>query len=257
MKTQAKVALGIVVLLVAGLLGYFLSVSNNDKKNQEAVDNAAVPTQVSTPTPAPSEDPSGTPSGSSSASSSGSASGSPAPTTVPLPGDEGIVLEQGTSGVVVTEFMDFECPACAQHTALMANLLAKYDGTVTIAVRPLPLEMHVSANSAWLAALAAYEQGKFGEMYKKLFSTQQEWTGSTDQAPLFREYAEELGLDMTAYDAAVAAPATQKVLDDSVEAAVKLKAQGTPTWVVDGKIVELSSEQDLYDAVDAAVAAKK
>lgn len=240
MKTQAKVALGIAVLLVAGLLGYFLSVRENDQKNQEAVDNAAVPTQVITP----------------SASASGSASASDAPTTtVPLPGAEGIVLQQGTSDVVVTEYMDFECPACKQHTAVMSNLLAKYDGTVTVAVRPLPLEMHPSANSAWLAALAAYEQGKFGEMYKQLFSTQESWTGDTDQAALFRSYAEDLGLDMTAYDASVANPDNQAVLDASTQDAVDLGAQGTPTWVVDGKIAELTSEQDLYDAVDDALAA--
>lgn len=237
MKTQAKVALGIAVLLVAGLLGYFLAARDSDNKADKALDNAAPPSQVSTPSP----------------SATGTPSATDTPTTVALPGAEGVVLNQGDTGVVVTEYMDFECPACKAHTTLMSELLEKYDGKVTIAVRPLPLEMHPSAKSAWLSALAAYQQGKFGEMYQKLFSTQESWSGEKDQAALFRDYAEELGLNMDAYDASVADPASEAVLTASTNDAMALGAPGTPSWVVDGKIVEMSNTNDLINAIDSAV----
>jgi len=64
------------------------------------------------------------------------------------------------------------------------------------------LDIHGPMNAA-LAAEAASEQGKFEEMFHILFERQAEWGEQQDsQADVFRGYAEELGLDMAAYDKA-------------------------------------------------------
>lgn len=66
--------------------------------------------------------------------------------------------------------------------------------------------------------------------------------------------AEELGLDLVAYDAAVADPATlERVVADRAEG-VALGVTGTPTFFVDGELVELTSLDSLSTAIEEALA---
>ncbi|WP_374194563.1 DsbA family protein [Streptomyces sp. ISL-63] len=82
---------------------------------------------------------------------------------------------------------------------------------------------------------AAAQQGRFEEMYGKLFTTQARW-GEADESkePLFREYAEELGLDMEKFTAALDDPATTERIEADQRDGLGLGVQGTPTFFVDG-----------------------
>ena len=62
----------------------------------------------------------------------------------------------------------------------------------------MPLPFHDKAHLAAEAALAANEQGKFWEMHDKLFANQQ----ALDR-PNLEKYAEELGLNMAKFKAAL------------------------------------------------------
>jgi protein-disulfide isomerase len=99
---------------------------------------------------------------------------------------------------------------------------------------------------------AAAQQGQLKPMYERMFSTQAEWGEAQEsRAPLFREFAEELGLDLAEYDAAVADPATAERVKSDFDAGVALGVSSTPTFFVNDRIVELSSFEDLGAAIQA------
>ena len=71
---------------------------------------------------------------------------------------------------------------------------------------------------------------------------------------MFRAFAEELGLDLAAYDAAVADPATLARVQQDKRDGERLGVSSTPTFFVDGEKVELVEWNDLEEAIAAAVA---
>jgi predicted DsbA family dithiol-disulfide isomerase len=97
--------------------------------------------------------------------------------------------------------------------------------------RYFPLPGHANALNAAVAAEAAAQQGAFEAMYQEMYETQTQWGEQQDsKATLFRSFAQELGLDMAAYDAAVADPATlERVLSDRDDG-LALGVEGTPTF---------------------------
>lgn len=164
-----------------------------------------------------------------------------------------VLDDAGEGAPVVVEFFDYECPACGAFHPIMEDLRNRYEGEVTFAVRYFPLEMHSNAVPAAAAAEAAAQQGEFEPMHALLFETQAEWAGTDDAAATFRSYAEELGLDMAAYDAAVSSEATADRIALDYEAGVAAGVQSTPSFFVDGELVELRNYEDVETAIQAAL----
>ena len=103
-----------------------------------------------------------------------------------------------------------------------------------------------------VAAEAAAQQDRFEDMYVRLFETQAEWGEAQEsRADLFRGFAEEIGLDMAAYDAAVADPATTERVELDFEEGQALGVSSTPTFFLDGELLEL--QEGLVDEQVEAV----
>ena len=136
----------------------------------------------------------------------------------------------------------------------MESLRAEYAGEVTFAVRYFPLASHQNAFPAALAAEAAAQQGRFEDMYQRLFETHSDWAGTDDAPEAFRGFAEDLGLDMAAYDAAIADPATGDRIEADYEAGVALGVESTPTIFIDGQRLDLSHVDDIGAGIEAALA---
>lgn len=164
-----------------------------------------------------------------------------------------VLDDAGEGAPVVVEFFDYECPSCGRFHPIVEDLRDTYEGRVTFAVRYFPLPSHAGAVPAALAAEAAAQQDAFEAMHALLLERQQEWAGSDDAAVAFRGYAEELGLDLSAYDAAVADPATLERIQLDADAGVALGVQSTPTFFVDGELVELRDFADVETAIEAAL----
>lgn len=194
--------------------------------------------------------------GAAAPAASPSAGGTPGATAAPTVRDDSHVLgEPGTSGVTVVEFLDFECEACGAFYPYIEQIRTQYDGKLNYAFRYFPLPGHFNSMNAAIAVEAAAQQGRVEDMYNKLFQTQTEWSEQQEsRADTFRGYAEALGLDMSAYDAAVADPATQARVQQDVDEGRSLQVSGTPTFYLDGELLELSKYTDLTDALDRAIA---
>ena len=164
-------------------------------------------------------------------------------------------LDTATCGdVTLVEFLDFECESCLAAYPVVEQLREDYAGQVTFVARYFPVDGHFNAQNAAVAVEAAAQQGQFEAMYQRMYTTQPQWgEQQSSRALLFREFASDLGLDMDAYDDAVADPATlDRVLADRDDG-LALGVQGTPTFFLNGEQLTVGSADELIAAVDAAV----
>ena len=70
---------------------------------------------------------------------------------------------------------------------------------------------------------------------------------------VFRGFAQDLGLDMGAYDAAIADPATAERVQSDTADGEKLGVNSTPTFFIDGEKIVLQEWDDLEQAIEKAV----
>ena len=154
---------------------------------------------------------------------------------------------------VLVEFLDYECESCRAAYPVIEELRAEYADTVTFVHRYFPLPGHRNSMNAALAVEAAAQQGQYEAMYQRMFETQEQWGESAeDQSAVFRGFAEDLGLDMAAFDAAVADPATQERIELDVADGEALGVGGTPTFFLDGEVLNPESLEGFRDAVETA-----
>lgn len=196
----------------------------------------------------------------STAATSASASASAAPSgsaTASATADDDYVgyrLNREVPGAgTATLYTDYQCPYCAKAEPKFEEAAKKLDGVLNVTVRHMPLNMHVNAVPAALAVEAAEAQGKHLEMANKLFATQNDWKGISERdklRTLFNDYAKELGLNTEEFDKALVASDTVKPIQRDYEHAIKIGVKGTPTFVVNDKVVEgLDSSSSVDDLV--------
>ena len=152
-----------------------------------------------------------------------------------------------------TLYTDFQCPYCAKAEPKFEEAAKKLDGVLNVTARHMPLSMHANAVPAALAVQAAEAQGKHLEMADKLFATQNDWKGIKERdklRTLFNDYAKELGLNTEEFDKALLDSETVKPIQRDYEHAVKIGVKGTPTFVVNDKVIEgLDSSSSVDDLV--------
>lgn len=195
---------------------------------------------------------------SASATASASASADPsASATASATADDGYVgyrLNREVPGAgTATLYTDYQCPYCAKAEPKFEEAAKKLDGIMNVTVRNMPLNMHANAVPAALAVEAAEAQGKHLEMANKLFATQNDWKNIKERdklRTLFNDYAKELGLNTEEFDKVLLASDTVKPIQRDYEHAVKIGVKGTPTFVVNDKIVDgLDSSSSVDDLV--------
>lgn len=206
-----------------------------------------------------SSQPSASASGSASASASAAATSASATASASASAtaDDGYVgyrLNREVPGAgTATLYTDYQCPYCAKAEPKFEEAAKKLDGIMNVTVRHMPLNMHANAVPAALAVEAAEAQGKHLEMANKLFATQNDWKSIKERdklRTLFNDYAKELGLNTEEFDKALLTSDTVKPIQRDYEHAVKIGVKGTPTFVVNDKVVDgLDSSSSVDDLV--------
>lgn len=155
---------------------------------------------------------------------------------------------------VLVEFLDFECESCLAAYPLVEDLSEEYGENLTVVSRYFPLPGHPNSETAAAAVEAAAQQGKFKDMHARMYETQTEWSHTNeDRSPVFRGYAEDLGLDMNAYDAAIADPATMDRVNADKADGMALNVEGTPTFFLDGRMIQPATVEEFRDLIEAAI----
>jgi protein-disulfide isomerase len=149
--------------------------------------------------------------------------------------------------VVLTEYGDFQCPACGAYYPIVKKIGSDFKN-LTIVFRNFPLAQHNNARAAAQAAGAAGEQGKFWEMHDILYENQNFWAESPSAEAIFITYAQKLGLDLEKY----------KIDFNSAKIKTKITADyqggansidGTPTFFLNNKKIENPQTYEQFKSV--------
>lgn len=177
-----------------------------------------------------------------------------------MPGVPAGVTEDGApfrgspdAAVTMVEYSDFQCPFCRRHAEQTAPQLDEQyvaTGKVKHVYKNFPLrKIHPQAEPAAQAALCAGVQGKFWPMHDMLFERQDMWAGQEDAAPIFRQFAEELGLDMDAFDACwKAQPFTEQIQRELEEGAAR-GVSGTPAFFINDWFVSGAQSLETFQSI--------
>lgn len=168
-------------------------------------------------------------------------------------------IKEGSSGVTLTEYADFQCPGCGAYYPIVKQVMDKYAGKVTFQFVNFPLvQIHQHAMAAHRAAEAANKQGKFWEMYDLLYANQTAWSSSSNTSTIFEGYASQLGLNKDQFKQDSASSAVNDVINADLAAGRKLNVNATPTFFLNGQKLD-QPPQDLdgfTKLLDDAIAAK-
>lgn len=168
--------------------------------------------------------------------------------------DDSHKIEAKDAKVTVVEFLDYECEACGAAYPVVEKILKDYEGKINYVVRVMPL--HNNSMLASKTAEAAAEQGKYWEMYNKLFQNQKEWAEKkTPQTEIFIKYAQELGLDMDKFKQGLENKAYEDKTNRDKADAVTAGVQGTPTFFINGTLAGNVMTYDQFkEKLDAELA---
>lgn len=153
--------------------------------------------------------------------------------------------------VVVVEYADFQCAACARFSPMLASLRAEYKDEVLFVFRFYPLEYHQYGMASAQVAYAAFLQGKFWEMHDLLYANQQEWSEAADPYPYFDAYANGLGLDISKLHEDMNAQSTKDLITRQHAEGSAAGVNHTPWFVVNGSVLVPNSINDFKALIDA------
>lgn len=148
----------------------------------------------------------------------------------------------GQAKIVLTEFGDFQCPACKQFESSVSSIEKDFEGKINFVFKQFPLvNIHKNALTAALAAEAAGDQGKFWQMYDILYEKQNEWAESNNPLDKFADYAKQIGIDADKLKKDVESKKFEDKINADIDLGNKFSINGTPSFFVNGAQVDISS----------------
>jgi protein-disulfide isomerase len=122
----------------------------------------------------------------------------------------------------------------------------KYPEDVKFYFKNFPLNIHKYAKKASIAALAAYRQDKFEAFHNKLFEN---YRALNDKK--FREIAEELGLNMEAFDKDIQSASVKNLVNRDMMEGQRIGVRSTPTVFINGKLLKRRNFKSFQLRIDA------
>jgi protein-disulfide isomerase len=155
----------------------------------------------------------------------------------------------------IVEFLDYGCPFCKQEAPVVRSFMAAHLDDAYLVIRDFPLtDLHPSAMDDAIAARCVFAQGdseKYWMFYDRLFASQDA------QAPAdLRIYAEQIGVDLSVYDACVAAKQPQGTIQQSLQDGLDAGVGATPTFFFNGFKVPGAIDADSFNVIAQQVEAQ-
>jgi protein-disulfide isomerase len=182
---------------------------------------------------------------------------------VDRPMADGRMLGDPNAPVIMEVYEDFQCPSCRSYSEdIGPQVVDTYvaTGQVYYIFRHFPfLDDNAPRNESDQAAnasMCAAEQDRFWDYHDLLFAN---WNGENAGAFIDRRlvaFADELGLDMAAFNACFAENLYQSEIEADLEMGASLNVTGTPAVFVNGQILTpgfVPTFAEISEAVDAAL----
>lgn len=154
-------------------------------------------------------------------------------------GFSGYYLGPADAPITVTEYADYECPACQQWFTVQFPTIEERlirTGKVRWRYRDFPLDQHRNARPAAHAAACADEQGKYWEMSHRIYSWEPDWTLKADGNDIFRGHARSLGLDLAKYDDCMGTARYAGRIQAGRNEGAAAGVGSTPTFLINGRL---------------------
>jgi len=136
--------------------------------------------------------------------------------------------------VQIIIYDDFECPFCALFYDTTEQIKNEFLDMIVIAFRHYPLSSHPNAIPAGLASECAAEQGKFWQMYDKLFTDNKEKRMSVEQ---FKKDAVDIDLDIAQFNQCLETEKYKEKIQTQMLEGKNVGVSGTPTIFVNKEIL--------------------
>jgi protein-disulfide isomerase len=134
--------------------------------------------------------------------------------------------------VQVVVFTDFECPYCAETDPVLKQVYERANGAMSLVMRDFPMPQRLAAMPSAIAARCAYRQGQYWPFHELLFQNRTKLTAEN-----FRSFAQQVGIDVNAFDRCVADPLTRSALETEIAQARAYGIDATPTLFVNGRML--------------------
>lgn len=164
--------------------------------------------------------------------------------------ETGRLIGPKNAPLTLVEFADFECPACKTLHGQLDELRKEFPGVIAISYHYVPLPYHEMGYPAARAAECAADQGRFEQMYDKLYEN----SGSLTMARLGQLGVEAGVPDRQKFDACIArTDEVERIETDRANAMGTLQIRGTPTVLVNGQMYHYAPKKaDLRKMVEDA-----
>lgn len=176
----------------------------------------------------------------------------------PRPQADGLNMGDPNAPVKVIEFSDFQCPVCKKFiTENEPSIIKNYVETGKVYFTYSPFEViGTESNDAAEAAYCAADQGKFWDYHDILFANQgAENSGQFVQRRLFA-YADSIGLNADTFKSCFTSHKYVAQINTDQLLGTKYQVDGTPSFVINGKLFNWQSLSDVESAIAAAVGQK-
>ena len=150
--------------------------------------------------------------------------------------------------VYLVEFLDPECESCREFYPYVKMLLKENEGQIQLVVRYAPFH----GNSRFVIRIleASRKQGKYWEVLENLFQYQPLWGSHHDPKPdLVWKYLPETGVDIEKIKKDMLDPAIDEMIASEVSDAENLGVRGTPTFFVNGKMLQVFGYEPLRELI--------
>jgi len=167
---------------------------------------------------------------------------------VPAPDASSAVKGGSNAKVVIQEFSDFQCPFCKRVEPTVQAIEKEYGNKIKIVWRHMPLPFHKNAPQAAEAAQEAFAQkgsAAFWTFHDKVFNAEGADEARTDRANL-EKIAQEMGLDMDKFKAAIDNNKHKAKIDADAEAGNKAGINGTPAFVINGYYISGAQPESAF-----------
>jgi len=173
-------------------------------------------------------------------------------------------IERRTKGkadapIVITEWYDYQCPACARYALTREPEFERRfvdTGMVKIIYKNLPF---LGQESIWAAEAAecAADQGRYWDYRNLLFRRQQGENKGGFSKERLKSFAAELGLDQAKFNESLDNDVHLATIKAEIDEADKLGVEATPTFFVNGRMIDGIPTNDEFQKIIEEELAKK
>ena len=156
--------------------------------------------------------------------------------------------------VILLEYSDFQCPACAMYAPILDRLAEEFGDKIALVYRHFPLKkIHKDAALASRAAEAAGRQNKFWEMHDIIFKNQDEWVSGGDAKDFFIKYAQALNLNVEQFKDDINSKQVKDKVNDDYQSGLNADINYTPAFFLNGKKITPKNYEDFRKIIGEAI----